>query len=98
MNDKNSRRTRFQAHIRKRNSLVTSLSLLLVGSSLIFNLLIVFAPQLFNTPFSSSTPIPIGIFIGLALIVTFFILCIIYVVIAANTLDADLKRTLEAEE
>ena len=89
---------KFHQLVAKRSRLVWTLSIIILVIYFSFILLIAFAPGFLGQPISASSPISIGIPIGLFIILMAFLLTGVYVFIANKNFDQINKEVIEEAE
>ena len=95
--EKISKNPKYHELVRRRQSLGWSLSAIMLVIYFGFILLVAFAPKLLGTPVASGVT-TIGIPVGLAVIISAFVLTGVYVVRANKSYDGLIKDIVEGAE
>jgi len=86
---------KFHALVKRRNSLGWILSIVECIMYFGFTMMIAFTPDILTAPISSDSVIPMGMLIGVGIIVASAVLTGIYVYVANNTYDPIIHEIIE---
>jgi uncharacterized membrane protein (DUF485 family) len=95
MSDKIQANPKYRRLVKERDALAWTLSFLVLVIYFGFVLMIAFAPGFITTPISSTSVIPIGLLLGVGVIVASVVLTGVYVSRANNSFDPLIREIIQ---